>query len=59
MCFFIFIQSIWFYYLENITKEQKKGEAQCQSAVLKATIHHATFFAETVSSNWKLHVTNV
>ena len=55
MCFSSFTQSIWIDYLENITKEREKGEAQCQSAGLKATIHYTTFFAATVDSNWKLY----
>ena len=46
-----FTQSIWIYYLENITKEQEKGEAQCQSAGLKSTIHYATFFEAIGCSN--------
>ena len=59
MCFPTFTQSIWIDYFENITKEQEEGEAQCQSAGLKATIHYATFVAATVCSNWKLHAPNV
>ena len=38
MCFSTFIQKIWVDYLENINKEKEKGEAQCQSAGLKAKI---------------------
>ena len=49
--FFTFTQSIQIYHLKNITKEQEQGEAQCQSAVLKATIHYATLFAATVCRN--------
>ena len=51
MCFSTFTQSIWIDYLENITKELKKGEAQCQSTGVKARINLATFFAATVCSN--------
>ena len=40
MCFSTFTQSIWI----DQEKEQEKGEAQCQSAGLKASIHYATFF---------------
>ena len=39
MCFSTFTQSIWIDYLENVNREQEKGEAQCQRAGLKATIH--------------------
>ena len=35
MSFSTFTQSIWIDYLENITKEQEKGEAQCQNVGLK------------------------
>ena len=38
MSFSAFTQSIWIDYLENITKEHAKGEAQCQTAGLKATV---------------------
>ena len=55
MCFLTFTQSIWIDCLENITKEQEKGEVQCQNAGLKNTIHYATFFAAIVCCNWKLH----
>ena len=59
MCFSTFTQSIWIDYLENITKEHEKGEAQCQSAGLKAIIKYAAFFAATTYSKWKLHVPHV
>ena len=59
MCSSTFNQIIWIDYLENITKEQEKGEAQCQNAGLNVTIHYATFFAATVCSNWKLYAPNV
>ena len=59
MCLSIFTHKIWIDYLENITKEQEKVDAQCQSASLKATIYYATFFAEAIYSNWKLHALNV
>ena len=42
MCFSTITQSIWIDHFENNTKEQDKGEAQCQSAGLNATIHYAT-----------------
>ena len=51
MCFSTFTESMWIEYFENITKEHEKGEAQCQSAGLKPTIHYATFFAATICSN--------
>ena len=54
MCFSTITQSIWIDHFENNTKEQDKGEAQCQSAGLNATIHYATCFAATVCSNSKL-----
>ena len=47
MGFSIFTQGIWIYYLANISKEQEKGEAQCQ------IIHYVTFFAATTCSNWR------
>ena len=36
-------------YFKNTTKEQDKGEAQCQSACLKPTIYKATFLGATGS----------
>ena len=41
MCFTTFTYSIWIDYLENNTKEQVKGEEQCHSRGLKATIDYA------------------
>ena len=43
MCFSTFTKSIWIDYLENITKDQEKGDAQCQSTGLKSTIRNSTF----------------
>ena len=59
MFFLTFTQSIWNDYLENITRDQEKREAQCQSVGLNTTIHYATIFATTFCSNWKLHAPNV
>ena len=59
MCFCTFTQSIRVDYLENITNEQEEGEAQCQSAGLKATINYATSFSAIACSNWKLYMPSV
>ena len=51
MWFSTFTQNMWIDYLENIAKEQEKGEAQCQRADLKTTILYETFFAATICSS--------
>ena len=60
MCFSTLTQR-WFDYLEIITKEQDKGEEQCQSSglKLKATIRYANLLAATVCSNGKFPALNV
>ena len=46
MYFSTFTQNILIYYPENITREQEKREAQCQSPGLNATINYATFLRQ-------------